>query len=107
MTPSSSAALLLSPCPDAELTQDTAPPPDASKTIPSRFQQRKGSIFATPSSRDGHVDRNLEKDAEFHKKHSKRFSFSKVKDKAADMVGAGEGGDSRRRRSSAGHSSSG
>ncbi|KAK8060602.1 hypothetical protein PG996_010532 [Apiospora saccharicola] len=79
---------------------------DASKTIPSRFQQRKGSIFATPSSRDGHVDRNLEKDAEFHKKHSKRFSFSKVKDKAADMVGSGEGSDSRRRRSSAGHSSS-
>ncbi|KAK8042910.1 hypothetical protein PG994_013393 [Apiospora phragmitis] len=81
---------------------------DASKTVPSRFQQRKGSIFATPSSRDGHVERNLEKDAEFHKKHSKRFSFSKVKDKATDMVGAsGEGSESRRRRSSAGHSSSG
>ncbi|KAK7926850.1 hypothetical protein PG985_003848 [Apiospora marii] len=80
---------------------------DASKTLPSRFQQRKGSIFATPSSRDGHVDRNLEKDAEFHKKHSKRFSFSKVKDKATDMMGGGEGSESRRRRSSAGHSSSG
>ncbi|KAK7955933.1 uncharacterized protein PG986_005155 [Apiospora aurea] len=83
---------------------------DASKTVPSRFQQRKGSIFATPSSRDGHVERNLEKDAEFHKKHSKRFSFSKAKDKASDLVGAGgagEGSDSRRRRSSAGHSSSG
>ncbi|KAK8052533.1 hypothetical protein PG993_003918 [Apiospora rasikravindrae] len=82
---------------------------DASKTVPSRFQQRKGSIFATPSSRDGHVERNLEKDAEFHKQHSKRFSFSKVKDKAADLVGAGEGGSDsrRRRRSSAGHSSSG
>ncbi|KAK6827623.1 hypothetical protein PG990_009236 [Apiospora arundinis] len=82
---------------------------DASKTVPSRFQQRKGSIFATPSSRDGHVERNLEKDAEFHKKHSKRFSFSKVKDKATDLVGTGEGSDARgsRRRSSAGHSSSG
>ncbi|KAK8105308.1 uncharacterized protein PG998_004223 [Apiospora kogelbergensis] len=79
---------------------------DASKTVPSRFQQRKGSIFATPSSRDGHVERNLEKDAEFHKKHSKRFSFSKVKDKATDLVGTGEG-SSARRRSSAGHSSSG
>ncbi|KAK8080859.1 hypothetical protein PG997_008677 [Apiospora hydei] len=93
-----------------ELLTNTRPTrtTDASKTVPSRFQQRKGSIFATPSSRDGHVERNLEKDAEFHKKHSKRFSFSKVKDKASDLVGAGgEGSDSRRRRSSAGHSSSG
>ena len=31
---------------------------DASKTPPSRFQKRKGSIYATPGSRDGHVDRN-------------------------------------------------
>ncbi|KAI9163739.1 hypothetical protein HJFPF1_05363 [Paramyrothecium foliicola] len=31
---------------------------DASKVPPSRFQKRKGSIYATPSSRDGHVDRN-------------------------------------------------
>ncbi|KAG7147490.1 hypothetical protein HYQ46_003656 [Verticillium longisporum] len=31
---------------------------DASKVPPSRFQKRKGSIYATPGSRDGHVDRN-------------------------------------------------
>ncbi|KAL2206668.1 hypothetical protein CC79DRAFT_1370081 [Sarocladium strictum] len=31
---------------------------DAAKTPPSRFQKRKGSIYATPSSRDGHIDRN-------------------------------------------------
>ena len=31
---------------------------DAFKTPPSRFQKRKGSIYATPGSRDGHVDRN-------------------------------------------------
>ena len=33
-------------------------PPDASKVPPSRFQKRKGSIYATPNSRDGHIDRN-------------------------------------------------
>jgi len=42
---------------------------DASKTPPSRFQKRKGSIYATPSSRDGHVDRNYGRDAAFHEKH--------------------------------------
>ena len=31
---------------------------DAAKVPPSRFQKRKGSIYATPSSRDGHVDKN-------------------------------------------------
>jgi len=31
---------------------------DASKVPPSRFQKREGSIYATPGSRDGHVDRN-------------------------------------------------
>lgn len=30
----------------------------ASKTPPSRFQRRKGSIYSTPASRDGHVDKN-------------------------------------------------
>ncbi|KAL1841853.1 hypothetical protein VTJ49DRAFT_6530 [Mycothermus thermophilus] len=29
---------------------------DASKVPPSRFQKRKGSIYAVPSSRDGRVD---------------------------------------------------
>jgi hypothetical protein len=32
--------------------------PDAAKVPPSRFQKRKGSIYATPGSRDGHVDKN-------------------------------------------------
>jgi len=42
--------------------------PDASKTPPSRFQQRKGSIYSTPSSRDSHIARNVERDAAFHAK---------------------------------------
>ncbi|KAI9787269.1 MAG: hypothetical protein M1816_007683 [Peltula sp. TS41687] len=33
---------------------------DASKVPPSRFQKIEGSIYATPSSRDGHVDRNTQ-----------------------------------------------
>jgi len=41
---------------------------DASKTPPSRFQQRKGSVYATPSSRDGHVDKNYDRDAAYHAK---------------------------------------
>ncbi|KAI1644386.1 uncharacterized protein F4817DRAFT_318860 [Daldinia loculata] len=49
---------------------------DASKTPPSRFQKRKGSIYATPSSRDGHVERNRDAVEEFHKAHSKRWSMS-------------------------------
>lgn len=41
-------------------TNSLLPPPltTASKTPPSRFQRRKGSIYSTPASRDGHVDRN-------------------------------------------------
>lgn len=91
------------------LTETPTPPRplDASKTVPSRFQQRKVSIFATPSSRDGHVQRNLDNDAEFHKKHSKRFSFSKVKDKARDMVDGEPAEGQQRRKSSAGISSKG
>ncbi|KAI0012203.1 hypothetical protein F4779DRAFT_106779 [Xylariaceae sp. FL0662B] len=49
---------------------------DASKTPPSRFQKRKGSIYATPSSRDGHVERNRDAVEDFHKAHSKRWSIS-------------------------------
>ncbi|KAI1190104.1 hypothetical protein F5B17DRAFT_427915 [Nemania serpens] len=49
---------------------------DASKTLPSRFQKRKGSIYATPSSRDGHVERNRDAVEEFHKAHSKRWSIA-------------------------------
>jgi len=72
---------------------------DASKVPPSRFQQRKGSVFATPPSRDGHVQRNRDNDAEFHEKHSKKFSFSKVKDK---VVGATSDKEGHRRKSSSG-----
>ncbi|KAI1321930.1 hypothetical protein F5Y16DRAFT_63587 [Xylariaceae sp. FL0255] len=49
---------------------------DASKTPPSRFQKRKGSIYATPSSRDGHIERNRDAVEEFHKAHQKRWSIS-------------------------------
>ncbi|KAL2140092.1 hypothetical protein VTI28DRAFT_4272 [Corynascus sepedonium] len=31
---------------------------DASKVPPSRFQKRRGSIYAVPSSRDGKIDSN-------------------------------------------------
>jgi hypothetical protein len=44
--------------------------PDASKVPPSRFQKRKGSIYAVPPSRDGHVDRNYA--TEFHEKHAEK-----------------------------------
>ncbi|AEO66765.1 uncharacterized protein THITE_37508, partial [Thermothielavioides terrestris NRRL 8126] len=33
---------------------------DASKVPPSRFQKRKGSIYAVPASRDGRVDSNYQ-----------------------------------------------
>ncbi|EKD17430.1 c6 zinc finger domain containing protein [Drepanopeziza brunnea f. sp. 'multigermtubi' MB_m1] len=39
---------------------------DASKTPPSQFQKLKGSIYATQGSRDGHVDRNTDRDAKYH-----------------------------------------
>ncbi|PBP20758.1 c6 zinc finger domain containing protein [Diplocarpon rosae] len=39
---------------------------DASKTAPSKFQQRRGSIFATPNTRDGHIDKNTDRDAKYH-----------------------------------------
>jgi hypothetical protein len=49
---------------------------DASKVPPSRFQKRKGSIYAVPSSRDGHVDRNYA--AGFHEK-CKELGYDKTK----------------------------
>ncbi|KAK4245469.1 hypothetical protein C7999DRAFT_34159 [Corynascus novoguineensis] len=33
---------------------------DASKVPPSRFQKRRGSIYAVPSSRDGKIDSNYQ-----------------------------------------------
>jgi len=41
---------------------------DAAHTVPSRFQKLEGSVFATPASRDGHVDRNREKNKGFMQK---------------------------------------
>ncbi|KAK3379889.1 hypothetical protein B0T24DRAFT_613371 [Lasiosphaeria ovina] len=43
---------------------------DASKVLPSRFQKRKGSNYAVPSSRDGHVDSNYA--AKFHTLHAEK-----------------------------------
>ena len=53
---------------------------DASKVPPSRFQKRKGSIYATPGSRDGHVDRNYAQD--FHDKHTAK-GYGKKKSTAS------------------------
>ncbi|EOO03775.1 hypothetical protein UCRPA7_558 [Phaeoacremonium minimum UCRPA7] len=39
---------------------------DASKVPPSRFQKRKGSIYAVPASRDGHVENNYA--SKYHEK---------------------------------------
>jgi hypothetical protein len=50
---------------------------DASKTPPSRFQQRKGSVYATPKSRDSHIDRHADRDAKFHELHDKKFGSTK------------------------------
>lgn len=54
---------------------------DASKTPPSRFQQRKGSIYATPSSRDGHVDKHADRDAAYHAKLVEKGWAGKIADK--------------------------
>jgi len=50
---------------------------DAAKTPPSRFQQRKGSVYATPGSRDGHVDKNYARDAKFHELVDKKYGSGK------------------------------
>ncbi len=49
---------------------------DASKVPPSRFQKRKGSIYAVPNSRDGRVDKEY------------AANFCK---KLAEMEGEGKG----------------
>ncbi|KAJ4416083.1 hypothetical protein N0V85_002427 [Neurospora sp. IMI 360204] len=43
---------------------------DASKVPPSRFQKRKGSIYAVPKTRDGHIDDNYA--TAFHQKHMEK-----------------------------------
>jgi len=40
---------------------------DAAKVPPSRFQKREGSIYATASSRDGHLNRR-DRDLSYHAK---------------------------------------
>jgi hypothetical protein len=46
---------------------------DASKVPPSQFQKRKGSIFATPGGRDGHVKGN-DRDKAFHETLKQKVS---------------------------------
>jgi len=53
---------------------------DAAKVPPSRFQKRKGSIYATPSSRDGHVDKNYAE-----KYHAKIAEMKGVKELARNQ----------------------
>jgi hypothetical protein len=52
---------------------------DAGKTPPSRFQQRKGSVYATPKSRDSHIDQHADRDAKFHELHDKKFGAGKAR----------------------------
>ncbi|KAK1834157.1 hypothetical protein QBC39DRAFT_344398 [Podospora conica] len=56
---------------------------DAAKVPPSRFQKRKGSIYAVPSSRDGHIDSNY--NTKFHEKHRELW-------KSSDSTKDGSGG---------------
>ncbi|KAF2473924.1 uncharacterized protein BDR25DRAFT_392305 [Lindgomyces ingoldianus] len=50
---------------------------DASKVPPSRFQRREGSIYSTPSSRDGHVKGSSRDQAYFDKLKEKGWSQKK------------------------------
>jgi len=55
---------------------------DASKVPPSQFQKRKGSIYSTPGSRDGHVKGKGQYQAYFEKLKEKgwdKLSSSKPK----------------------------
>jgi len=54
---------------------------DASKVPPSQFQKRKGSIYATPSSRDGHSSSTDRDKAYFEKLKEKGWSVLGKKDK--------------------------
>lgn len=55
---------------------DGSPLADTSKVPPSQFQRRKGSIYATPGSRDGHV-KGAERDKAY---------FDKLKEKVRRNV---------------------
>lgn len=52
------------------------PRPDAAQTPPSRFQKRKGSIYAVPHSRDGHIDSNYPQ--KFHELYAEK-GYNKIK----------------------------
>jgi len=80
------AKLATSPKEDRRLSSDEW---DASKTPPSRFQQRKGSVYATPGSRDGHVDKNYDRDAAYHAKLAEK-GWSKSAAKRRGSKGAAE-----------------
>ncbi|KAK2066785.1 hypothetical protein P8C59_000573 [Phyllachora maydis] len=49
---------------------------DAAQTPPSRFQKRKGSIYAVPHSRDGHIDSNYPQ--KFHELYAEK-GYNKIK----------------------------
>jgi len=70
-----------------KLTRET----DASKTPPSRFQQRKGSLYATPGSRDGHVDKNYDRDAAYHAKLAEKGWSLGGKKRRGSKAGSEEG----------------
>jgi hypothetical protein len=57
---------------------------DVGKTPPSRFQQREGSLRATPGSRSEHTDKCVERDGAFHAKHAE------IKDKPLFSVSSRE-----------------
>jgi hypothetical protein len=52
---------------------------DASKVPPSQFQKRKGSIYATPSSRDAHISGSDRDKAYFEKLKEKGWHVLKSK----------------------------
>jgi len=54
---------------------------DASKVPPSQFQKRKGSIYATPSSRDAHSSSTDRDKAYFEKLKEKGWNVLGKKDK--------------------------
>lgn len=47
---------------------------DASKVPPSQFQRRKGSIYSTPQSRDGHIA-GKDRDKAYHDKVKEKVGF--------------------------------
>jgi len=65
----------LSPPPEGGKARRMSKEWDASKVPPSQFQKRKGSIYATPSSRDSHT--TSERDKAY---------FEKIKEKGWDIL---------------------